>query len=109
MTRLLCVSGIVVAAVVGCGHNSGGNVDDGDIGGGEGIVVVYDARVDGATCTIGGPFECVDCIDNDQDGKIDGFDPECSGSIDDREDSFATGIVGDHVDTTMQDCFFDGN
>jgi hypothetical protein len=37
---------------------------------------------------VGGDLECSDCVDNDMDGKIDGFDPECSGPIDDREDSF---------------------
>jgi hypothetical protein len=58
---------------------------------------------------VGGDIQCSDCVDNDMDGKIDGFDPECSGPIDDREDSFATGIPGDNIDATMQDCFFDGN
>jgi hypothetical protein len=43
------------------------------------------------------------------DGKTDGFDPECSGPYDDREDSFATGIPGDNMDATMQECFFDGD
>jgi len=53
--------------------------------------------------------ECNDCIDNDMDGDIDGFDIECSGAIDDDESSFATGIPGDNMDLVNQDCFFDGD
>lgn len=49
-----------------------------------------------------------DGVDNDGDGKIDGFDPECTGPCDDDEGSFQTGIPGDNVDC-KQDCFFDGN
>ena len=42
---------------------------------------------------MGGSVQCSDCIDNDGDGKIDGFDPECAGPNDNREDSFATGLL----------------
>lgn len=103
--------GMLAAALFACGGNEGGNPDggggggDGD-GGGSGTV---DAPPFGGECTPGGDVECSDCADNDMDGKIDGFDPECSGPADDREDSFATGISGDNIDATMQDCFFDGN
>jgi hypothetical protein len=48
-------------------------------------------------------------MDNDSDGKIDGFDPECTGALDDDEATFKTGIPGDNQDATTQDCFFDGN
>jgi hypothetical protein len=61
-----------------------------------------------AGCTPGST-ECSDCIDNDGDGRADGFDPECTSAADDREDSFATGIPGDNIDDVFQDCFFDGN
>ncbi len=53
--------------------------------------------------------QCNNCNDDDQDGLIDGFDPECTSSLDDREDSFATGIPGDNRDAVKQDCFFDGD
>jgi hypothetical protein len=53
--------------------------------------------------------ECNNCVDDDSDGLIDGFDPECTGPLDNREDSFATGIPGDNIDAKKQDCFFDGN
>jgi hypothetical protein len=102
--------GLVAAALFACGSNSGTNTDGGGGGGDDGGGgTTVDAPPFGGQCTPGGSVECSDCIDNDMDGKIDGFDPECSGPYDDREDSFATGIPGDNIDATMQDCFFDGN
>jgi hypothetical protein len=56
-----------------------------------------------------GTTQCSDGIDNDGDGLIDGFDPECTGPLDNDEGSFATGIPGDNRDPKWQDCFFDGN
>jgi len=52
---------------------------------------------------------CSNGIDDDGDGKIDGFDEECTGAIDDDEGTFSTGIPGDNSDPKWQDCFFDGN
>lgn len=52
---------------------------------------------------------CTNGLDDDGDGKIDGFDEECTGAIDDDEGTFATGIPGDNSDPKWQDCFFDGN
>ncbi len=104
--------GLLAAALFACGGNNGtndangGGDDGGGSGDGDGGV---DAPPFGGECTPGGSVECADCVDNDGDMKIDGFDPECSGPADDREDSFATGIPGDNIDATMQDCFFDGN
>jgi hypothetical protein len=62
----------------------------------------------------GGNVLCESCtcsngMDDDGDGLVDGFDPECTGALDDDEGSFATGIPGDNVDPKWQDCFFDGN
>jgi hypothetical protein len=53
--------------------------------------------------------QCNNGIDDDGDGLIDGFDPECVGPYDDDEGTFATGIPGDNQDPKWQDCFFDGN
>ena len=53
-------------------------------------------------------YACGDLEDNDGDGFIDLFDPECTGPCDDDETSFATGIPGDNMDCN-QDCFFDGD
>ncbi|HEY5951510.1 MAG TPA: hypothetical protein VIV40_38715 [Kofleriaceae bacterium] len=103
--------GLWAAALFACGHN-GGTTDSGNVGPGfddAGFPIPVDAPPFGGMCTMGGPYQCSDCVDNDTDGKIDGFDPECTGPIDNREDSFATGIPGDNIDATMQDCFFDGN
>lgn len=54
------------------------------------------------------PCKCNDGVDNDEDGLVDGADPECTGPYDDDEGTFATGIPGDNKDF-CQDCFFDGN
>jgi hypothetical protein len=53
-------------------------------------------------------YECGDLVDNDGDGFLDLFDPECTGPCDDDESSFSTGLPGDNMDC-KQDCFFDGN
>ena len=58
---------------------------------------------------VAGNTECTDCIDNDGDGWIDGWDINCIGPLDNDESSFATGIPGDNIDPCKQDCFFDGN
>jgi len=52
---------------------------------------------------------CNNGVDDDGDGKSDGFDEECTGAIDNDEGTFATGIPGDNSDPKWQDCFFDGN
>jgi hypothetical protein len=57
----------------------------------------------------GGNCACSNGTDDDGDGKIDGFDPECTGPLDNDEGTFATGIPGDNSDPFWQDCFFDGN
>lgn len=110
--------GLVAAFAFACGGNSGGNGDggngsgDGD-GGGDGTPDAFEAVIDAppfsGMCTVGGTTQCADCVDNDADGRIDGFDPECSGPLDRDEATFATGIPGDNMDATYQDCFFDGD
>jgi hypothetical protein len=54
-----------------------------------------------------GPCACSNGLDDDGDGLLDGFDPECSAPFDDREDTFATGVHGEGQDMKCQDCFFD--
>jgi hypothetical protein len=61
----------------------------------------------GVTAT--GDTACSNGKDDDGDGLIDGFDPECTGPWDNDESTFATGISGDNKDPKWQDCFFDGN
>jgi hypothetical protein len=97
----------VLLALAACGHHGGGDGtgDGGDETGDGGVGM--DGPFSGA-CSAGSP-QCANCIDDDTDGKVDGYDPECSGPLDNDESSFKTGIPGDNIDDTMQDCFFDGN
>lgn len=96
-------------ALFACGSKRNNHTGD---AGGDG----NDATSDSATADalipvncVPGSTQCTDCIDNDGDGRADGFDPECTGPLDNNEGSFATGIPGDNVDPVKQDCFFDGN
>jgi hypothetical protein len=99
--------GLVLAS---CGHRANSNADgDANISG-DGSPN-SDASVDALTppnC-VPGATQCTDCKDNDRDGRADGYDPECTGALDNDEGSFATGIPGDNKDAVKQDCFFDGN
>ena len=107
--RSTILSVLFLVSVVACGSHSGGSADAPGTGSDNDATTsgTGDAPFSG-TCTPGGA-QCSDCIDNDGDGLIDGFDPECTGPLDRSEASFATGIPGDNIDPVMQDCFFDGN
>lgn len=98
-----------VTAVVGCGHKGGSGSGDVDANGtgGNGDATVDSPLVSGM-CNPNGP-QCSNCKDDDGDGRIDGFDPECTGASDNDEATFSTGIPGDNKDAVNQDCFFDGN
>lgn len=93
---------------VGASTSGGGNAGAGATNGGGGFsgqtLMGVDANAPGL-----GTTQCSDGKDNDGDGLIDGFDPECTGPFDNDESSFATGIPGDNRDPKWQDCFFDGN
>jgi len=116
--RLLFVC-LVIAATVSCGgknnnnDSAGGGDANGDgsgngDGGGNGDGIGTGDGGGGGMCTPQ-QAQCNNCADDDSDGKIDGFDPECTGPLDNDESSFATGIPGDNKDAINQDCFFDGN
>ena len=112
---------------VACGGTSGGNNGDGSIPFEDATVLDDDARANlpdaiprGYDAFVpsgcvpgegnGGVItQCTDCLDNDNDGRADGFDVECISPQDNDEGSFATGISGDNKDGTWQDCFFDGD
>lgn len=126
----------VFALSIGCGDSggdsgSGDNIDapensadgststpDGPPGAGvdgppgSGVDGPPGSTTDGMTgdgeCVPGGA-QCNNCIDDDDDGVIDGADPECISAEDNDEGSFATGLPGDNQDAVKQDCFFDGN
>jgi hypothetical protein len=122
---------VVCVAVMACGGGNPSNNPGGDGGGGGDGSGTVDAPADtssdgtvdtaptpdggtagdapgGGPCTPGGA-QCANCADDDSDGRIDGFDPECSGPLDNDEATFATGIPGDNKDAINQDCFFDGD
>lgn len=87
-----------------CGGDDGG----GGGGGGTDAGFTRDAgRIDSGPT--GSTAACSNGLDDDGDGAIDGFDPECTGATDDDESTYATGIPGDNRDPMWQDCFFDGN
>jgi hypothetical protein len=102
MTRLAIA--ILFLAACGGHHGTGDDAGAGD----DAPFMLIDSPMFSGTCTPGGP-QCSNCIDDDGDGLIDGFDPECTGPFDNDESSFATGIPGDNMDAINQDCFFDGN
>jgi hypothetical protein len=96
---------MAIAMLAACGHHSSNGTDsDGGAGGDGGI----DAPLFSGMCNPNGPA-CSNCKDDDGDGRVDGFDPQCTGPDDNDEGSFATGIPGDNKDPVMQDCFFDGD
>lgn len=101
---------LVISLLVACGGRGGGGSGGGDGGNGDGDG--GGGTIDGAVfpgmCTPTGA-QCANCRDDDGDGRIDGFDPQCTGPLDNDEMTFATGIPGDNKDAVMQDCFFDGN
>jgi hypothetical protein len=97
------VTGLASLAACGGSGNSTDAAGSGSGGDGGGI----DAP-SSSVCDPQGP-QCSNCIDDDGDGRIDGFDPECTGAADDDEATFGTGIPGDNMDPVMQDCFFDGD
>src|SRR3569833_2466017 len=98
---------VLIIVLVACGGPHGDGSGD-DAGPCDGSMVFIDAPPFDGTCTPGGP-QCSNCKDDDGDGLIDGFDPECTGPFDNDEGSFATGIPGENKDAINQDCFFDGD
>jgi len=119
LRRTTLVLGLAMSLMVACG---GKDVDLGGPDAGDVDPTAPDANTPDADplapdavpappgCTMAaGTPQCNNCLDDDNDGKADGFDPECTGSVDRDEGSFATGIPGDNKDAKKQDCFFDGN
>jgi cysteine-rich repeat protein len=59
--------------------------------------------------TCGGKlYQCGNGFDDDNDGKIDLKDPECTSPCDDDEGSFQTKLPGQNKDCKA-DCYFDAN
>jgi len=104
--------GLSVLMAAACGDDGGSADGDGTDGDrfpdASGIIADAGPTGGGGECSAEN-YECNNCEDDDGDNLTDGDDPECTGSIDDDESSFATGIPGDNKDDKWQDCFFDGN
>ncbi len=100
---------------IACGSNKGSNTDandaDNDVmdGDGDAGFIINDAPFSGTCTPNANAPQCSNCIDDDGDGKVDGFDIQCTGPLDNDEGSFSTGIPGDNIDAVDQDCFFDGD
>lgn len=101
---------VCAAALIGCGDDlgarSGPRIDAG--GAAAADSGVPDRSPDGGplgSCQLAG---CNNGIDDDADGLIDGWDPECTGHLDNDEGSFSMGIP-DQMTGRWQDCFLDGN
>ncbi|MEZ4360852.1 MAG: hypothetical protein R3B48_11785 [Kofleriaceae bacterium] len=95
----------LAALAVACGSHGSGGPDAPPAG----DAATADAPPFTGTCDPTSGPQCSNCRDDDDDGKIDGFDLQCTGPRDNDESSFATGIPGDNIDAINQDCFFDGN
>ncbi len=115
MRKLILLCSLVIM-LGGCGSKKGANGDLDAALDGDGVPIKLDAAlgdsrmgVDANPNCVPGTTQCTNCIDDDQDGKIDGSDIECTGALDNSEGSFGTGIPGDNIDPVDQDCFFDGN
>ena len=99
---------------IACGSSKSSSNDDNDSDANDGVPGGFDGGIKDAPfsgmCTPNpGAPECSNCMDDDGDGKVDGFDIQCTGPLDDNEASFSTGIPGDNIDAVDQDCFFDGD
>ena len=128
MTRIVFVIGIALA-VAGCGDEaSGGGGTDGsavvgDMQQGDGAVAVAvdmamqpaDGGIpihDGSvlcfvrTCQ-GKTYQCGDCIDNDNDGRVDDEDPDCLGACQNNEAGYFGKIPGQNNAPCKADCYFD--
>jgi len=113
---------VLTISLAACKHDNGG-VDDGDGGtGGDGMVdgdgqVTGDGGVTGDASPTGGcvvtecgghVLACGDCLDNDGDGLIDSWDPECLGPCDNTEGpELNAGVGGETGGPCKSDCYFD--
>jgi hypothetical protein len=91
-----------------------GDTGDGDGDAGDGDGDAGDGDGEPGACVItqcaGKVYECGNCEDDDDDGKIDSADPNCWGPCDNNEGGFKGNIPGQgHSPCTSQDCYFDSN
>jgi hypothetical protein len=110
MKILIACLAVFAIACGSKGSNNDGEDSDANDGVGNGFDGgPKDAPFSGMCTPNASAPQCSNCMDDDGDGKIDGFDIQCTGPLDDNEASFSTGIPGDNIDAVDQDCFFDGD
>ncbi len=78
---------------------AGGSAGTGGTGGGACVPVMCQNQV----------YACADCLDNDNDGKIDANDPDCLGPCHNAEDTFYGSIPGQAGADCKTDCYFDND
>ena len=88
----------IAVMVVACG-------DGGTSGGPDAPLALDAAAVDADPC-VPGLRQCDNCLDDDDDGRRDGDDNECTGPYDDDEGSFRTIFFDDDLQPVLE-CFFD--
>jgi hypothetical protein len=85
---------------------SSGTAQGGSSGTAQGGAGVGGAWMGIAECQ-GHVYQCGDQLDNDGDGLVDAFDPDCLGPCDNTEDSYFGGIPGQNNAPCKMDCYFD--
>ncbi|MBK8169513.1 MAG: hypothetical protein IPK60_04115 [Sandaracinaceae bacterium] len=116
MSRLARALWLCAAFLAGCADSPAGPGTDAGSGAADMALVADGSALDASNDDTGiamdaqvGATRCTNGLDDDGDGLVDALDPECTGSADNDEGTFGTGIPGDNRDPMWQDCFFDGN
>jgi hypothetical protein len=108
---LLCACSDVTTSLVDERHGGAGGatpIDSGTRTDASGATVPDGGNMSRAPAMCGDRLcHCDDGQDDDDDGLVDGLDPECTGPYDDDESSFATGSPNKHG--KCRDCFWDDN
>ncbi len=98
------IAGAAEAGVAGSGGSggTGGTAPD------AAMPAIDASMADGGGARCGGAIcACDDGMDSDADGLADGFDPECTGPLDNDESSFGTGAPS--PSSACRECFWDDN
>jgi hypothetical protein len=83
------------------GTSAGGSGGTGASNGGNGPVVEVACQNQ--------TYQCGNTLDDDGDGLIDAYDPDCLGPCDNTEDGYYGGIPGQPGPACVVDCYWDSN
>jgi hypothetical protein len=113
LSRLARALWLCAAFLAGCADSPAGPGTDAGSGAADMALVADGSALDASNDDTGiamdaqvGATQCTNGLDDDGDGLVDALDPECTGSADNDEGTFGTGIPGDNRDPMWQDCFF---